>query len=350
VFKQIQDREPWCVGATPVVEAAIITTEKRYFVSWETLLPEEILGATQMLQDAQVQFDIIDEQSDFEKYRVLILPDEVQLSLPAAARLARYVEQGGSVIASHNSLSQTPEWRSQLFGVASLADSPFEADFISSQAAIYGALAGVEHVMYRPGKVLGIEADVEMLAQITKPYFARTWKHFCSHKHTPSSGQIQSPAIIRRGRCWFFAHPIFTIYRDFAPRWCRTLVSQSLHSLQSLLIQHDGPNSLVVSLTQQPGRHVVHLLHYIPQRKSRHLDIIEDPLTLHNLKLSLLSAGYSKARLVPQDVPLALNISANRTEITVPDMAGHQMIELNLEEKSAGGDLNRPNSSASENA
>jgi len=102
----------------------------------------------------------------------------------------------------------------------------------------------------------------EVLAQTVVPYFNRTWEHYCSHRHTPSSGQLGYPAIVRRGRVIYMAHPVFTQYQQNAPRWVKTLVLNSLDMLlPDPLVRHAGPSTVTTALNEQPaqGRAVLHL-------------------------------------------------------------------------------------------
>jgi hypothetical protein len=74
---------------------------------------------------------------------------------------------------------------------------------------------------------------------------------------------------------------------------------------------------------------VVHLLHYIPERRGRVIDTIEDIIRLHDVKLSVKALKRVRAvRLVPELSVLPFGQSDGRIEFVVPVVAGHQMIEL----------------------
>ncbi|MCY0877579.1 MAG: hypothetical protein OWU84_01355 [Firmicutes bacterium] len=97
------------------------------------------------------------------------------------------------------------------------------------------------------------------------------------------------------------------------------------------IIRHRGPSTLRVTVNAQPheARWVVHLLHYIPERRAQAFDIIEDVIPLHDLALSVKAEHPVQAvRLVPEGVPLAFSYSAGRIEFTVPRVSGHQLVEI----------------------
>jgi len=116
----------------------------------------------------------------------------------------------------------------------------------------------------------GLLDGADVLAESLVPYFNCTGEHFCSHRHTPSSGQVGYPAVVRKGNAITFAHAILSQYDSVAPRWYTQLVANAL----APLLRHNGPSILMARVNAQEGRRVVYLLHYIPTRRGRELDII----------------------------------------------------------------------------
>jgi hypothetical protein len=102
VYAEVEAKEPWCAGAQPVTEIAVLTPEEWTSASASNL-PAAIKGANRILEEAAHQFDIIDSKADFSVYRVLILPDAIPVDAALAARLAAYVAGGGKLIASFES-------------------------------------------------------------------------------------------------------------------------------------------------------------------------------------------------------------------------------------------------------
>jgi hypothetical protein len=116
----------------------------------------------------------------------------------------------------------------------------------------------------------------EILAPLTGSWFDQTYQHFCSHRQTPSSGSVSQPLIVQNGRCIYFSNPIFSQYDDNAPHWCKVLVLDAIgRLLADPLVKHGGPSTLQVTVTHQSdyNRWVVHLLHFIPERRSKELDM-----------------------------------------------------------------------------
>jgi len=333
VYAEIEQKEPWCAGARPVTEIAVFTPEE--FAGTDAgRLSAAIIGATRMLEEGSHQFDIVDSQSDLERYQVLVLPDNIPVSPALASKLESFVVAGGSLIASFESGlgPDGVEFALSLLGVTRMGPAPYSPDFVVPRGPIGKGLPSTEHVMYLRGLEVKARADSEVLAETIVPYFNRTWEHFSSHRHTPSSGRAGYPGIVRSGRAIYFAHPIFTQYHTNAPRWCKTLFLNALDLLlPEPLVRHGGPSTTVATLQEQPAhdRQVLHLLHYIPERRSQDIDIVEDMIPIYNVPVSVRALRpIKRVACVPQNQDLRFTERDGRVEITVPVVAGHQMVEL----------------------
>ncbi|MCK4283725.1 MAG: beta-galactosidase, partial [Candidatus Brocadiae bacterium] len=206
------------------------------------------------------------------------------------------------------------------------------AEYILPAGRIGEGLPATEHVMYAKGVEVEAEPGAEVLAQVIAPYFDRTWEHFCSHRQTPSSGEPDYPGIVRRGNVIYFAHPIFSLYSAWGPRWCKTLLLNAVAMLlPEPLLRHDGPSTVMATVNEQAGesRWVVHLLHYIPERRCRQLDVIEDVIPLHELSVSVkVPERVRSVRCVPGGQELAFRQEGGRVDFLLPRLEGHEMVEL----------------------
>lgn len=333
VYESVKEKEPWCTEATPLVEIGVLTPEEFTADLQHLALPASLQGVTRMLQEARYQFDIIDSAQDFNKYSLLILPDEIPLNEQLAKKFRNYLSRGGKVIATFRAglnLEQNAfalaEWGGRFKG-----EAPFSPDFLLPRPTSFPDLAETEYVMYLRGLEIEL-TDGEVLADVVAPGFNRTYDHFCSHRHTPSSGKITNPGIIRRGNVIYFSHPIFTQYHQNAPFWCKKLLVNAVKILlPEALVEIDGPSSLHATLNEQPAanRAVLHLLHYIPERRSATIDIIEDVVPLFHVAVSIKPCNPVKRILsVPQEKEIPFQIEKGRIFFTVSKIFGHQMICL----------------------
>ncbi len=339
VYRPVRDVEPWCRRARPITEIAVLTSEKPLQVRTGNdgpqsgRVPNGVIGATRMLQELACQFDILDADHALGTYKLLILPDRIVCDTKLARKIGKFIADGGKVIASYRSgLNEDGSaFALDAMGVKLVGDAPYSPDFIMPTAKWGKALPRTEHVMYLRGMQVKLDG-AKTLAKAHVPYFNRTADHFCSHRHTPSSRRAQYPAITRCGEAIYFAHPIFQQYFDNAPRWCKTLVAEAIDALlPAPLLRHDGPSTMLATITEQKWqkRWMVHLLHYVPERRGQALDTIEEAIPLYDVTLSIRPPRKVKAvRTAPDGEALAFKANGDRLEVNVPKLEGRLMIEL----------------------
>jgi hypothetical protein len=333
VYGEVEKKEPWCSDVEPVVDIGVFTPEE--FGGLEApRVPVSMMGAVRMLQEGSWQFDIIDTQADFGKYKVLVLPDEIPVEGAFAKKLAAYVKKGGALLASYKSGLDAAgqKFAKDLFGVQLLGEAPYSPDFLLPSGPIGEGLPETEHVMYLRGLEVKAGNDAAVLTDIVNPYFNRTWEHFCSHRHTPSAGETGSPGIVQKGSAIYFAHPIFTQYGKNAPRWVKTLFTNALKMLlPEPVLEIEAPTTTLTALNAQPveDRWVLHILHYIPERRGQDFDIVEDVIPMYGVKVRVrVPDEVTEVSYVPRGETIAFKQDGDVVEFTALKVEGHQMIEL----------------------
>jgi len=333
VYEQVEEKEPWCRGAKAITEIGVLTPEEGS-VGGHASLSEAVFGVTRMLQELGRQFDIIDSAAKLNDYRLILLPDERHVDATLARKLTKFIDRGGAVIASYKSAlaDSGAEFTLPALGVRPVGDAPYQPDFLKPRKAFATGLADTEHVMYLRGMQVKPIQGAKVLADVIAPYFNRTWEHFCSHKHTPSAGKKAYPGVVEHAQAVYFAHPIFTQYHQRAPRWCKQLLANAIDALMpDPLVQLDAPTTTLVALNEQPAekRQVLHLLHYVPERRGTAFDVIEDVIPLYDVGVSVKTSRKVKAvTCVPQGEALDFDEVDGRVKFTLPRLDGHQMIEL----------------------
>ena len=351
VYLQVAEKEAWCENVEQVTEVGVLTPEE-----FDPALHREdtdfrpIQGAVRLLQEMAQQFDIIDSQSDFERYKVLVLPDKIPVEGELKTKLQAYINAGGQVIASFASgmdAGQTEVTLSEL-GVSLYDEGPKDVDgnlvrgreysrneyieYILPRDGFDIDLPKTEHAMYMRGMAIKVQADSEVLADTVSTYFDRDYLRFCSHRQTPSSGQVVHPAIVQRGNVIYFSHPIFSQYQTKAPRWVKQLFVNALHRLlPTPLVKITAPSSLLVMLNKQQelNRYVLHLLYYVPERRCEEYDVIEDVVPLYDIPISvLIKEPVSEVTLVPQGETLPFVLEQGRLSFVLPKLFGHSMVEI----------------------
>lgn len=350
VYSEVEKKEPWCKNTLPLVDIGVFTPEEFADIDKKRELAPSIKGIVRMLQESGHQFNIIDSKSDLTPYKVVILPDDIPVSQELNLKIKEYLNNGGSLIASFESGMDQKKSKFVLdnLGIRQRENPTTNGDhklvrgknfprnnytdYILPEGQIGKGLSETEHAMYMKGVEVEVEEGAEVLAYTIKSYFDRTYKHFCSHLQTPSSGQVDYPGVVKNQSTIYFSHPIFTIYDMRAPLWCKQLFLNALDILlPNPMLRHYGPSTLLTTLNEQSKekRWILHLLHYIPERRSQTIDIIEDVIPLYNIKISInATEDVKNVMCVPENQSLEYEIKDDRVEFTLPKLEGHQMVSI----------------------
>ena len=333
VYREVEKKEPWCIGAEAVTDIAVMATEE-YLPYDKKLVMDDLVGATRMLQELGQQFSIIDSLSDFSKYKLIIMPDNIVVNSELKEKIDNYIKNGGKIIASYKSGldKESNKFELDSLGVRFVSEAEYSPDFIVPEGEIGEGLYNMEYTMYMKGLKVENTLIGQPLSYANNPYFNRTWEHFCSHLHTPSSGERAYPAIVGTESSIYFSHPIFSQYEANAPKWCKILVSNAIKMLiGDSIVVSNLPSTALINLNEQKkeNRFILHVLHYIAQRKGPTIDIIEDKIPLYNSEFSLaLNKDIKGIKLVPNNTELKWKLEGGRVKFAVEKIEGHQMIEI----------------------
>ena len=335
VYSQVAKKEEWCKKSKPVVELAVITPESVENV-YIPKLSESMSGVFRMLKETHYQFDVIDFAMDLAKYKVIILPDTIRLDSKQAEILQSYLNNGGKIVASYYSGMHQDGYDFILDNMPAKVngESKMSPDFLVAEELISNGIPKSEHVMYERGLEFEPAACANILASVWNPYFERNYRHFCSHFHTPVDGPAGYPGMVANRSIVYIGYPIFGMYKRHGARVYRDMVINSLKLLlkdEDKIVQSNAPTTSDILLNYQPDadRYILHILHYIPERRYLHADTIEDVIPLHNIKVDLkLPDGYEFVEQVPERMKLDSTRVGKRLSFVIPSVNGHTMISI----------------------
>jgi hypothetical protein len=372
-YSEVAVKEPWCVDARPVSDVALVSPEAVQAHrapdgssgwsggSLKHNNAEE--GASRMLLEMHIPFDVIDplsDKSDLFAYKVLLLPDNVTLlgaDDPLTVRLREYLAGGGRVLLSGQS-GMNPDATSFLLdlGLRVLGRGTSDPDYLA--ASDLSPTPPVRGPFVIHGGSWQVQAETgtqhATLAHCVPSYFNRAWNHFCSHQHTPDDIRAHTedaPAAVIAGEHFvYFAHNIFTAYRQYGQPLYRDLVRDALrHLLPEPTVRAAGlPTAGRISLMRQDAdnRWVLHLLYATPVKRGadtsvyasgqQMVEVIEDLVPLHGIDCRVRLPKGERTRRVtlePQGIALPFDDEAGSLRFTVPQVLCHQMVSIAL----AGG-------------
>ncbi len=331
IYEKVEQKEPWCLGARPVSEIGVMTAEEYYATGAAGDIPGASEGIARLLMELSLQFDFIDSESEFYKYKMIILPDVIPVCGKLAEKLKEYIKGGGKIIASYRSgLNETgSQFSLKELAVEYVGEAGYSPDFIWPKEHLAVHLADAEHVMYDRGLEVKATEQAEFVQMAIRPVFNRSYEHFCSHLHSPSGREEVYPAVVETERTAYFMHPVFTTYQTIAPPWYKQLFRNELNRmLRTSLVKHDGPSTIITNLFEQPeqNRQVLHLLHYIPVRKCKLLDIVDEVIMLYQIKITMqVQRRVRRVYSAPDMTEIPFIQEGDYLEFTIEKINGHHM-------------------------
>jgi len=103
IYARIRKLGPWTLGATPVTDVGLIHPAEYatgIHPEKERRASEIMQGATRMLCELNVQFDVLSFNRSWKGYKLLVLPDELALDEAAAAKIRAHLDEGGAILSS----------------------------------------------------------------------------------------------------------------------------------------------------------------------------------------------------------------------------------------------------------
>ena len=331
VYARVEEREPWLEGAKAVSQIGLFQLPTGVLSTTQTTSGTDE-GATRMLAQLRQQFDVVNAGSRLEAYELLVLPDAIGVDGELAKRLARYVKGGGAVLASGMS-GVDGEGKKVLLpevGIRAEGMSPFTTTYIRFGKEIGRDVPESDHVMYERGVRVKPGAGAESLARVVEPYFERAWDHFSSHRQTAPDKVSRYSAAVQKGRCVYIAYPIFSAFAVHGNWPYRLLVRNVLERLlPEQLVRVEGPTSLEATVMRQGKRVIVHLLNYVPERRARDLDLVEDVVPLFDVKVSLkVGKRPRRVYMAPSGEAVEFGYEGGRVEMVVREVRGHEMVAM----------------------
>lgn len=349
-YSEVEEKEAWCDDVKSAASLAILSSTAvngRSGRGAEESHSE--VGASRILLESHIHFDMVDQNMDFGNYKVLLLPDDIPVNSELKGKLDAFLKSGGKLIMSGTSgLNSDGSDFAFDMGASHHGTSPFQPDYILPAAEFTPDYLKTPLVMYFPSQRIKAAKGVS-LGQIFDPYFNRTYQHFCSHQHAPNKEEASGfDAGVIAGNILYFAHPVFTIYRAYGAVACKEFVLNAIRRFlgDDIQLRTNLPSQGRVTLMEQPAenRYILHLLyantvlrggamgHYSSPyiRPSYAMEVIEELNPMKDVKVDLkLDKAVKRVTLEPQgkEIPFE-KLPGGRVAIALDSLLCHQMVVL----------------------
>lgn len=350
-YEAIEKKEPWLDGVRSVADIGLLSYDSwlvhRGVTNYSGDINRKIsdIGALRILLEGHYLFDVLDCESEFDGYKLIILPDNLKIDNVLKQKLDKYLSRGGKLLASGasglkvNDSGDTQDFAFD-FGVKHCGVQKTEPTFM----AVKDKLEGIEeagYVLYAKTQRVELTSSGEALAEIHQPYFERNAKHFCSHLHAPEMLEYAGVGVSAGRGGIYIANAIFREYADIGSLVAKNTVCSVIDRLlgESKTLSVELPAQGIVTLMEQTAenRSVLHLL-YAPKtvKGSQKIEVIEDCIPLYNTKVALNigKKRVSRVYIAPQLTDIEYSVSdQGKLTFDIPEISIHAMVVIEYEVK-----------------
>ena len=330
VYSTLQKYDKWSLHAENEVDVALVYPryERFYYpASYQKSVP----AAARMLDELKVQFDMVSDFVPWDKYSLLIIPDDAVFTPSMAEKLEKHIRKGGAVIASGISgmVKGEKDFRIEGWPVKYKGKIPYDPLYFAPAGRFAENLPEMFLSVYASGAQVVPEEGAETEMFCVKTSVNGEWDGIRGNYYLPPEGPTKDPFLVKKGNIVYLAGEIFTGYANRAPREFRTLLTNILKELHPApLLKTEGLPSFARAFVQKKDRcRMVHLLAYCPEKRCNAI-IAEDRICVPESMIFLKTDGAQirKVYLAPEEKALPFEIRDGYCQVTVPRFDGYALI------------------------
>lgn len=329
-YSELEGKEEWLDNVESVADIAIISPEAYVgdlSTGQMTKVDDSGSGVCRIMLEGKYLFDVIDFESDLNKYKVIILPDVIRTDIDFAKRLREFCDCGGKVLATGKSaLYENSNEFCLNLGAEWIKENPYKPDYFRPLEKIKD-MGDTGYIMYGNGekiRCIGNELGIR-----ENPYFNRTRAHFCSHQHTPNSREYGGAGMTEGKDGIYIA---WNIFADYAQSGELHLKQMAIFALDRLLdsaktLKTNLPAQGIVTLMKQSDRLICHLLYASPVKRGNGIEVIEDIVPIYNVELAIKTdKKINKVYLAPQKEDIDFTYENGYISVKLDKIECHQMV------------------------
>lgn len=339
-YAEVEQREKYLEGSKLMADIGLLSAENFRRICPNALPDGNLnpdLGANRIMLEGHYLYDILDPEADFTKYRLLILPDSMEI--PEGVfhdKLTAYLEQGGKLLLTGKSGTADGKFVYD-FGVDFGGEGQFRPAYLHPLHDLY-PIGDTNYVMYNRNYNLTLREDFggEVCAERVDPYFNRTAQHFCSHRHTPYDRTATTPAAVVTDQIGYIGWDIFTEYAEVGASHLKYMVLDIIDRLlgEDKTLVCDLPSCGVTSVATREterGTQLIHQLVYaIPKVRGGNVEIIEDLPLVPDVICSIRVPSDPKRVHLLDGTDLPFVVKGGLLTYTVPSFSCGEMIIIDL--------------------
>ena len=328
VYRNMQQYDEWVLDAVNEPEIALV-----YPLKEELTRPSgpAVESATRMLTELKIQFDLVTEFSSWDRYKLLIFPDDVIFTDEIAARVEKHLKRGGKILATSKSGLDPEEKRFAAAGWPAVyqGECSYQPLYFMPEGVLAEGLPEMPLTVYASGSLVRAADNAKTEMFLVKPYFRSGWDGLRSNFYNPPEKVTDEPFMVRNDQIIYISGEIFKGYEKLAPKQLRDLLKNAILALvPDLKFRSSNLPSFSRAFVQKKGNtELVHILAYCPEGRGS-ANAVEDRISLVDTEISLRSDGRKvrKVYLAPSRMELPFEQKNDYCTVRIPHISGYALI------------------------
>lgn len=304
IYEWVEKLEKWTYPSKAKTDVAVLRNILTLNDVRKPVKPSD-KGVARMLSEMKIQYDIINEEMDFEPYRLLILPDHIRITPELQKKLASFK---GSILSTGKSIAKGKPWS---------YITSFENDTATDPFYEYGG-------EWLGGKFAGVKMKTKYsIAPYVKAFCDRHFDGEHGYFYAPPQGLTEYSAVAMKGKCAHIGFNIFEAYMEFGALFHRRLVEDLFKALlPDPILTTNLPATSRATLLEGKNGDLLMIKTSIPEHWAKRGVINEHTPLPAGYEVSV-EGEYKAVSIIPEKVKVESRIENGRTIITLPEILGY---------------------------
>lgn len=340
VYGKLAKLDPWTDNAKPQAEIAIFAN---WFTRYQTADENEncgyaMRGIARMLMELKQQFDIVDAEADISRYSLVIIPDYSKLTAQDTQKLTDFMAKGGKVISTAwGGLNEDgtdfalPAFKDAMTFVG---NEKCHFTFIHPAKELADNMPDIGTTVYEKGVEIAAK-NGKVLATLGKCDFnLQDWDYKHEYLYISELEKTDRPLIIesKDGNACHFAFPMgFTYFQHATCAYKTLLINEIARMLPKPMLKLENfPSYGQATITRQDARTMLHLLCYVPEKRGKVMEIVEEPSIALDVQAQVRLDGPSpkKVYFAPDMEEIPFTVEDGYVKFAVPVVKGYKLIVM----------------------
>lgn len=309
IYNYVKKLEPWVENTVPFAEVAVLRNKVTY-KNVRNFMTESDKGISRMFAELKLCFDTINEDMDFSRYKLLVLPDNIEITNNLYEKLKSY---NGAVLSSGNSIKVGSVWDY----VKEFKKDVNSHGFYEWGSEVFG--------MYNCGIKMKSSYSI---SDYVEPYFNESFdgKHYFFY--IPPKECKGYSAIAKKGNRVHICFPIFEAYNKHAAIFHKELINCLIRQLMpERKIVTNLPSTTRITLAEGDMYSVLHIKVSFPEIREKR-GCVEEHICIPEGMKVLVLGKYKAVKTLPDMENVNFCVLNDKTEITLPKICGYMPLLL----------------------